>query len=141
MVASQAFPDMQQSTAFCTDTEEMVQGLAEHLYTFKIIIPLSFGSMTKVCPGTSPVASTQVGKSSGEVGGEVIRVNLDVQKLNALLEYCKKARSRTEMQSFCGIKSQDYFRRNILLPLLDSGRLKRTIPDKPNSSKQKYIRA
>ena len=95
MVASQAFPDMQQSTAFCTDTEEMVQGLAEHLYTFKIIIPLSFGSMTKVCPGTSPVASAQVGKSSGEVGGEVIRVNLDVQKLNALLEYCKKARSRT----------------------------------------------
>ncbi len=130
-----------------------MQGLAEHLYTFKIIIPLSFGSMTKVCPGTSPVASAQVGKSSGEVGGEVsgevggevggevIRVNLDVQKLNALLEYCKEARSRTEMQSFCGIKSQDYFRRNILLPLLESGRLKRTIPDKPNSSKQKYIRA
>ena len=121
---------------------------------FKIIIPLSFGSMTKVGPGSIlPVASGQVGKSSGEVGGEVsgevggevggevIRVNLDVQKLNALLEYCKEARSRTEMQSFCGIKSQDYFRRNILLPLLESGRLKRTIPDKPNSSKQKYIRA
>ena len=109
---------------------------------FTIIIPLSFGSMTKVGPGSIlPVASGQVGKSSGEVGGEVIRVNLDVQKLNALLEYCKEARSRTEMQSFCGIKSQDYFRRNILLPLLESGRLKRTIPDKPNSSKQKYIRA
>ena len=27
---------------------------------FKIIIPLSFGSMTKVGPGTSPVASAQV---------------------------------------------------------------------------------
>ena len=101
--------------------------------------------MTKVGPGTPAVASAQVGKSSGEVsgevGGEVIRVNLDVQKLNALLEYCKEVKSRTEMQSFCGIKSQDYFRRNILLPLLESGRLKRTIPDKPNSSKQKYIRA
>ena len=97
--------------------------------------------MTKVGPGAPAVASAQVGKSSGEVGDEVIRVNLDVQKLKALLEYCKEARSRTEMQSFCGIKSQDYFRRNILLPLLESGRLKRTIPDKPNSSKQKYIRA
>ena len=124
---------------------------------FKIIIPLSFGSMTKVGPMTSAVASVQVsaqvckssgevggevsGEVGGEVGGEVIRVNLDAQKINALLEYCKEARSRTEMQSFCGIKSQDYFRRNILLPLLESGRLKRTIPDKPNSSKQKYIRA
>ena len=63
---------------------------------FKIIIPLSFGSMTKVGPGTSPVASAQVGKSSGEVGGEVggeaggeagekpVTVNLDIQRVNAL---------------------------------------------------------
>ena len=34
MVASQAFPDMQLSTAFCAETEEMVQGLVDHLYTF-----------------------------------------------------------------------------------------------------------
>ena len=81
------------------------------------------------------------GEVSGEVSGEVISVKLDIQKLNALLEYCREARSRIEMQMYCGIKSQDYFRRNILLPLLDSGRLKRTIPDKPNSSKQKYIKA
>ena len=45
------------------------------------------------------------------------------------------------MQVFCGIKSQDCFRRNILLPLPESGRLKRTIPDKPDSSRQRYIRA
>ena len=121
---------------------------------FKIIIPLSFGSMTKVGPGTSPVASGQVsgevsGEDCGEVSGEVdgeagekpVTVNLDIQRLNALLQYCEEARSRIEMQEFCGIKSQDYFRRNILLPLLESGRLKRTIPDKPNSSKQRYIRA
>ena len=108
---------------------------------FKIIIPLSVGAMTKVGPGTSPVPSGEV---SGEVGGEVaadaVTIKLDVQKVTALLRFCKEARSRTQMQEFCGIKSQDYFRKNILLPLLNSGRLKRTIPDKPNSSKQKYIR-
>lgn len=113
---------------------------------FKIIIPLSFGSMTKVGPETSPVTSGEVrGEVGGEVNGEArakpVAVNLDIQRVNALLQYCEDARSRIEMQEFCGIKSQDYFRRNILLPLRESGRLKRTIPDKPNSSKQKYIRA
>lgn len=34
MIASQAFPDMQLSTAFCAETEEMVQGLLDHVYTF-----------------------------------------------------------------------------------------------------------
>ena len=101
---------------------------------FRIIIPLTTGAMTKVGPGTSPVAG-------GEVGGEVITVKLDIGKLNELLNFCTEARSRLEMQEFCGIKSQDYFRKNILLPLLNSGRLLRTIPDKPNSSKQKYVKA
>lgn len=104
---------------------------------FKIIIPLSVGSMTKVGPGTSPVASGEV---SGEVATDAVAIKLDVQKITAFLRFCEEARSRTEMQQFCGIKSQNYFRKNILIPLLNSGRLKRTIPDKPNSSKQKYIK-
>jgi ATP-dependent DNA helicase RecG len=104
--------------------------------------------MTKVGPGTSPVASTQVVKSGGQVvksSGQVenaaISVKLDITKLNALLQYCTEPRTRAEMQAFCEIVSRDYFRNKVLLPLLESGRLKRTIPDKPNSSKQKYIRA
>ena len=112
---------------------------------FKIIIPLSVGSMTKVGPGTSPVASGQVSgqvvKSSGQVDDTTISVKLDITKINALLDYCAEARTRVEIQAFCEISSRDYFRNNVLKPLLDSGRLKRTIPDKPNSSKQKYIRA
>ncbi|MEE3472899.1 MAG: ATP-dependent DNA helicase RecG, partial [Butyrivibrio hungatei] len=72
---------------------------------------------------------------------DTVTIKLDVQKTTDLLLFCEDARSRTEMQEFCGIKSQDYFRKNILLPLLNSGRLKRTIHDKPNSSKQKYIKA
>ena len=58
--------------------------------------------MTKVGPGTSPVASGQVsGEVGGEVSGEVdgeagekpVTVNLDIQRLNALLQYCEEARS------------------------------------------------
>lgn len=106
---------------------------------FKIIIPLSVGSMIKVGPGTSPVTSGEV---SGEVSGEAdsISIKLDIQKLNALLNYLEEPKTRNEMQVFCGIRSQDYFRRNILVPLLNSKRIVRTIPDKPNSSKQKYVK-
>ena len=55
--------------------------------------------MTKVGPGTSPVASAQVsGEVGGEVGGEAeekpVTVNLDIQRVNALLQYCEEARSR-----------------------------------------------
>ena len=105
---------------------------------FEIVIPLTTGAMTKVGPRTSPVIGGEV---SGEVSGEVVSVKLDIAKLNALLDYCIESRSRKEIQDFCQIKSQDYFRKNILIPLISSGRLKRTIPDKPNSSKQRYIRA
>ena len=119
---------------------------------FKIIIPLSVGSMTKVGPGTSPVTNSHVGgqvvkssgqvvKSSGQDAASIITVKLDIMKLNELLAYCTEERTRAEIQAFCGISSRDYFRNNILTPLLQSGRLKRTIPDKPNSSKQKYIKA
>ena len=105
------------------------------------MIPFSVGAMTKVGPQNIFNAGGEV---SGEVSGEVLSaegVKLDKQKVSVLLQYCREPRSRTEMQLFCGIKSQDYFRRSILMPLLNSGLLKRTIPDKPKSSNQKYVKA
>ena len=39
------------------------------------------------------------------------------------------------------IQSKTYFRKVILKPLLNSGKIKMTIPDKPNSKNQKYIKA
>jgi len=105
---------------------------------FEIIIPLTTGAMTKVGPGTSLVSGGEVsGEVGGEVSGEVgtVTVKLDASKLSALLDFCSEARSRVEMQEFCGIKSQDYFRKNILLPLLDSGRLNRMAPTNQQARK------
>ncbi len=111
---------------------------------FKIIIPLSFGAMTKVGPGTSAAESAQVSaqvSKSDEQVEDIVTVKLDIRRINAMLDYCVTERSAAELQQFCEISSREYFRKNILSPLVKSGRLKRTIPDKPNSSKQKYIKA
>ncbi|WP_413818755.1 Fic family protein [Sphaerochaeta sp.] len=55
------------------------------------------------------------------------------------MDYCTIPRTREEMQAFIGIAHREYFRSSLLKPLLNSGRLRMTIPDKPNSRNQKYI--
>lgn len=55
-----------------------------------------------------------------------------------ILEYCITPRSRDEIQSYLALKNRDYFRRNILKPLLLGKHLLPTISDKPTSPKQKY---
>lgn len=62
-------------------------------------------------------------------------------RIDRLLEFCSEARTREEMQTLLGIATREYFRKAILKPLLDSGKLKMTLPDKPNSKNQKYIKA
>ena len=94
---------------------------------------------TEKVDGEVGKSSVQVGKSSVQVDSDAI-VKIDAKKLKALLDYCEEARTRAEMQEFCNISSREYFRKNILIPLLNSGQLKMTIPDKPNSSKQKYVK-
>jgi len=56
----------------------------------------------------------------------------------AILQYCIEPKSRAEIQEHLGLKNRDHFRKEILLPLIESGQLLMTLPDKPTSSKQKY---
>ena len=69
------------------------------------------------------------------------RVTTQDEKTNRLIEYCSEPRTRDELQQFVGIKTREYFRRSILKPLLESGQLQMTIPDKPNSQNQKYVKS
>ena len=66
--------------------------------------------------------------------------NTHVDRMAELLEYCEIARTRDELQQYFGIANREYFRKAILKPLLDSGQLKMTLPDKLQSKKQRYIR-
>ena len=59
--------------------------------------------------------------------------------LEAMVEFCTIPRSRAELISFVG-KSRAYVMGRLVAPLVESGKLKLTIPDKPKSSHQKYVK-
>lgn len=90
---------------------------------FRIIIPLSEAATATVGP------TTQVTTQDG------------TEKMTALIEFCTTPRSKNEMMEHLGLVNTNYFRKAYLKPLIESGKLVMTIPDKPNSSKQKYVKA
>lgn len=58
---------------------------------------------------------------------------------NRILEYCNIPRSKNEITVFLGYKDAKSVAKNHLKPLIQTGKLAMTIPDKPNSKNQKYI--
>jgi len=61
-------------------------------------------------------------------------------QIDRILSYCTEPRSRIDIQLFVGLKDKNHFLKNYLNPLVESGKLKMTVPDKPNSKNQKYVR-
>ena len=61
------------------------------------------------------------------------------QDEDKLIQFCTVARSRQEMMDFMGLVNRKHFIERYLKPLLSSGKLAMTIPDKPSSKHQKYI--
>lgn len=59
---------------------------------------------------------------------------------DSVVEFCSVPRSRDELVTFVG-KSRNYVMRQIIIPLVENGKLKLTIPDKPKSANQRYIKA
>lgn len=106
---------------------------------FRITIPLSEVATATVGPTSS--STTEVSTEVSTEATTEVEIKLSSEKLHNLLDYCSTPRTRAEMQLFCEIKTEKYFREKILQPMLVAGMIKRTIPDKPRSSKQKYIKA
>jgi len=57
----------------------------------------------------------------------------------AILDFCSVPRSRSELITFTG-KSRTYTMCDIVEPLVKAGKLSMTLPKKPKSSKQRYVR-
>lgn len=69
-----------------------------------------------------------------------VQVNVQVtEQVKRLIEnMAEKEYSTKELMERLGLKHRPTFRDNYLLPALELGFIEMTIPDKPNSSKQKY---
>ena len=55
-----------------------------------------------------------------------------------ILDFCKEPKSVPEIMEKFGFDSRTSFRRKYLNVLVENGRLKMTLPDKPKSKNQKY---
>lgn len=58
----------------------------------------------------------------------------------SVVEFCSTPRTRAEIVDFIG-KSKNYVMSKIVNPLVKGGKLRMTIPDKPKSPKQRFVKA
>ncbi|MCL2882540.1 MAG: putative DNA binding domain-containing protein [Coriobacteriia bacterium] len=86
---------------------------------------------------TAPNLGTDLRSASTQ---DSTQVDTQDKRLASLLEYSSIPRTREELQRHYGVATREYFRREVLKPLLESGQLRMTIPDKPNSRNQRYVR-
>lgn len=97
-----------------------------------VFIEFTLSALYEILQNTNAdlLATEQVAEQDSEQVGREERI----------LAFCAQAKTRAEIQAFAGIVRREYLREKILKPLLESGKLKMTIPDKPNSRNQKYVK-
>jgi len=71
--------------------------------------------------------SGNIGKSGPELEG-----------VNNLLFFCRTPRTRKEICEYLGLSSVTYAIQTHVMPLVESGKIKMTNPEKPKSPKQLY---
>jgi len=60
-------------------------------------------------------------------------------QVKELIKVFETVHNRTELQSILGLLDREHFRKSYLQPAIDAGLVALTIPDKPTSSKQRYV--
>ena len=62
------------------------------------------------------------------------------ERLRKVMDFCVIPRSRQEIQEYLGMKDRKHFKAVVLDVLLAEGKLEMTLPQKPQSPKQRYIK-
>lgn len=111
---------------------------------FTIVIPLSEAATATVGPTIQDTTQVTVQDTTQVTTQDTTQVDTQdarqdgEDKYKALVEYCIEPKSKREMMRFLGLVNVNYFRKAYLAPLLETGRIVMTIPDKPTSRNQRY---
>ena len=76
---------------------------------------------------------------SAQVSEENEKLSEGIKRLLEVMEYDIPYTSKALMEKL-GLKSREGFRRNYLHPAIEMNLIRMTIPDKPNSRNQRYIK-
>ena len=74
-----------------------------------------------------------------QVGENDNNTTIHIRKLLEIMEY-DTPYSSNELMEKLGLKSRDGFQRNYLRPAINLNLIRMSIPDKPNSKNQRYIK-
>ena len=99
--------------------------------TFQPIYPLTTGLSNKTVQKAQTAAF--------EMYREEEYLPESVQKLLEVMEYDVPYTSNDLMEKM-GLKAKEGFRRNYLHPAIEMNLIQMTLPDKPNSRNQRYVR-
>lgn len=70
--------------------------------------------------------------------GNIVKAEPEMEEVRNLLVFCRTPRTRKEICEYLGLSSVTYAIQTYVMPLVDSGKIKMTNPEKPKSPKQLY---
>ncbi|MBI5770020.1 MAG: hypothetical protein HZA93_19750 [Verrucomicrobia bacterium] len=103
-------------------------------------IPVS-SSTTQATPQDKPLLSIVLDELALALGQPTTQVTTQVaEQVGKLLRAAAEPATREHLQDAVGLQNREHFRQTYLEPLLTARWLERTIPDKPTSPHQRYLR-
>lgn len=109
---------------------------------FRIWVPLSEAATVTVGPDILNVneKGNSMVRGVGEQDTPQDTPQDRSQRERDIIQFCTQPRDKKEIMQYLGLIDVKHFRKSYLKPLLDSGKLVMTIPDKPKSRYQKYMK-
>jgi ATP-dependent DNA helicase RecG len=97
------------------------------------------GSDSRVITKYVSYSGNGLGSDNGTGSSDRSGIGNSGHMAERLLEFCETPRTRAELIRFTGF-SRYYTMSKIVQPLVDSGKLTLTLPDKPKSAKQMFVK-